>query len=279
MRNLIAETKEICRLFAINPERSKGQNFLISSQIYDDIVSAADLSPSDEILEVGPGLGFLTVRLIKQAKRVVAVELDKDLFTYLQTGLKVVDNSKIELINQDILRFNPAEKFFNDYKVVANLPYNITSIFLRSFLSCKQAPQVMVLMLQQEVAIRIVAKPPKMSLLAVSVQHYSQAEIVRLVEADNFWPRPRVDSALIKLVIKKKKFSQQEDKEFFRLVKIGFSAKRKMLRNNLAGGLQLNSNQIISAFSKTGISKQARAENLSLENWYRLFATLSKFML
>ena len=280
MEDLRKRTREICRLFEISPDRSKGQNFLVNEKIYDDIVEAAEISSKDEVLEVGPGLGFMTVRLARLAKRVVAVELDREIFAYLQTGFSASDNTKVELVNEDILRFNISDKLSGKYKIVANLPYNITSIFLRTFLSLyKNAPESIVLMLQAEVVSRIVSQPPEMSVLAVSVQHYASAEVIREVKAGNFWPEPKVDSAVIKIILKKKKFNLADDKLFFRLVKAGFSAKRKMLKNNIAGGLQIEAPEILSAFKSSNISDQTRAENLTMENWYNLFATLHKFML
>jgi 16S rRNA (adenine1518-N6/adenine1519-N6)-dimethyltransferase len=279
MKDLLKKTKEICRLFEINPERSKGQNFLVSSQIYDDIVKAADIKDEDEILEVGPGLGFLTVRLAKQAKRVVAVELDDKLATYLRSGLAAAGQETVKIVNQDILKFNPSLEFDNKYKIVANLPYNISSIFLRSYLSGPKKPEKIVLMLQKEVAQRIVAKPGDMSLLALSVQHYAEAKILQYVTATNFWPEPEVESAVIEMVLKNNLLNPIQDKKFFRLAKAGFSAKRKMLKNNLAGGLQLSPNKISEAFLKANILEKARAEDLSLSEWYNLFAALQDFMI
>lgn len=280
MEDLRKRTREICKLFEISPERSKGQNFLVNEKIYDDIVAAAEIDKDDEVLEVGPGLGFMTMKLSSIAKRVVAVELDKEIFEYLQSGLAASDNEKVEVVNQDILRFNVLDKLSGKYKIVANLPYNITSIFLRTFLSMHQnAPESIVLMLQYEVVKRIIAQPPEMSLLAVSVQHYAEAEMLRIVKAGNFWPEPKVDSAVIKITLKEKKYKQEDDKLFFRLVKAGFSAKRKMLKNNLAGGLLIEQDKVASALETSKIPHQARAENLSLENWYNLFGALRQFML
>lgn len=278
MSNLAHKTKEICRILEIKPARSKGQNFLIHEGIYDDIIKASNIGPNDEVLEVGPGLGFLTVRLVDKAKKVVAVELDDKLAAYLYTGFGVTNQEKVKIINQDILRFNPEQEFSGKYKIVANLPYNITSIFLRTFLSSKHKPESIVLMLQKEVTERIIAQPPDMSLLAVSVQHYSEPEIIRQVKSEYFWPAPEVDSAVIRFTVKPPIFSAEQDKMFFRLVKAGFSAKRKMLKNNLAGGLRIDQEKISVAFKLVGINDKERAENLSLANWYQLFAALSKFM-
>jgi 16S rRNA (adenine1518-N6/adenine1519-N6)-dimethyltransferase len=176
---------ELCRIYDIHPSRRKGQNFLINEKIYDEIVAAAAITPEDTVLEVGPGLGFLTARLAKAAKKVVAVELDDKLANFLKIGLEAQNVSNVEIINQDILRFNPVI-LPAKYKIVANLPYNITSVFLRTFLSQTHRPQSLVLMLQSEVASRIAATPGDMSLLALSVQFYGTVEIIRPVKAGNF---------------------------------------------------------------------------------------------
>ncbi|MFZ4632169.1 MAG: 16S rRNA (adenine(1518)-N(6)/adenine(1519)-N(6))-dimethyltransferase RsmA [Patescibacteria group bacterium] len=286
MSSLLSEIREICRLFEIKPSRSKGQNFLVNEKIYDDIVGAADLKKEDTVLEIGPGLGFLTLKLAQKAKAVVAVELDDQLANYLQVGFDAQDLTNVKIINEDILKFNLDENIGpkNKYKVVANLPYNITSIFLRLYLSSYHRPESFVLMLQKEVAERIVATAPDMSLLALSVQYYADAEIIREVKAGNFWPEPKVDSAIIKLVTKdranlSKENQVNEDKLFFRLAKMGFSAKRKMLKNNLAGGLKIDQKIIIEILTKNKFNPLLRAEDLSLEDWLKLFAALRHFML
>jgi len=163
------------------------------------------------------------------------------------------------------------------YKVVANLPYNITSVFLRKFLELENKPQEMVLMLQKEVAERIVAQPPKMSLLAISVQFYTDAEIIKQVPKEHFWPQPEVDSAVIKLKIKSSYKSDKNTehgidvKGFFQLVKIGFSSKRKMLKNNLAAGYQISQEEAANKIKRAGFSAKSRAQELSLEDWVKLF--------
>lgn len=285
MSDLLPEIREICRLCEIKPARSKGQNFLVNENIYNDIVRAAEINADDTVLEIGPGLGFLTLKMAKIAKRVIAVELDNKLADYLQTGIDANGIKNVEIVNEDILRFNlnnylaPEE----NYQIVANLPYNITSIFLRLFLSSPRPPKSFVLMLQKEVAERIVATPPEMSLLALSVQYYAEAKIIREVKAGNFWPEPKVDSAVIKITVKERpKMSEKEqllkDKLFFRLAKMGFSAKRKMLKNNLAGGLKIEQKIINEILIKKKFNPQLRAEDLSLEDWQKLFAALSEFM-
>lgn len=281
MSDLLPKTREICRLFEIKPARTKGQNFLINEKIYDDIVAAAEVKVTDTILEIGPGLGFLTAKLARKARRVVAVELDDQLAHYLQMGLDSQDIDNVEIVNEDILKFNLSAHIDQTtaYKIVANLPYNISSVFLRLFLSGRQRPDSLVLMLQKEVAERITACVPHMSILAISVQYYAEVEIIKNVKSGNFWPEPKVDSAIVKFKLRPEKYSRERDKLFFRLVKAGFSAKRKMLKNNLAGGLKKDQKAITFVLEKYGISAQARAEELSLDDWQKIFAALAPFMI
>jgi len=289
--NLLERTKELCRLYDIRPSRSKGQNFLVVEKIYDNIVEAAELNKEDTVLEVGPGLGFLTIKLAQKVKRVVAVELDDKLAEVLKTGLIAQGIKNVEVVNEDILRItNYLPRFtagkagelritnkilsskyqISRYKVVANLPYNISSIFLRKFLSRDIKPILMVLMLQKEVAERIIAHPPKMSLLAVSTQFYADSKIIEYVPKENFWPRPEVDSTIIKLEIRSKKLEVNE-REFFRLVKFGFSAKRKMLKNNLAAGYRISQDETEKKLKKAGFNPKIRAQELSVNDWMKLF--------
>ena len=271
---LAQKTIELCRIYDIRPSRTKGQNFLINDKIYDEIVVAAEINQNDTVLEVGPGLGFLTSRLAKVAKKVIAVELDDKLADFLQIGLDSQAVENVTVVNQDILKFNPTD-LPHGYKVVANLPYNITSIFLRTFLNQKNRPQSLVLMLQKEVAERLIAKPGDMNMLALSVQFFGDVEIVREVKAGNFWPEPKIDSAVIRLVIQEKNrgsVTRDEEKAFFRLVKFGFSAKRKMLKNNLASGLKISNLAAEKLLVSLDLNKQARAEDLSLNDWQKLFA-------
>ncbi len=236
-KNLLAQTKQLCQKYGIKPVRSRGQNFLISESVYDKIIQTADLNKNDVVLEVGPGLGFLTQRIAGKVKKVIAVELDDKLAQVLKIRLKKQGIKNVEIINKNILDINFLDYYCHEYKIVANLPYNITSIFLRKFLSAKIKPSLVVLMLQKEVAQRIVASPPKMSLLSVSVQFFASPKIIDIVKADDFWPQPKVDSAIIKLSDIN---DQPNEKDFFRLVKIGFSARRKMLKNNFAAGLKIS---------------------------------------
>lgn len=278
MSDLLKKTREICQMFEIKPERSKGQNFLINEKIYDEIIKAAELKVDDLVLEVGPGLGFLTTKLAARAKKVIAVELDDTLAVYLTTGFAAQDADNVEIINADILRFNPEKLAGQKYKIVANLPYNISSIFLRQFLSSEHRPEMMVLMLQKEVAERIVAQAPEMSVLAVSVQYYAEVEIIREVKAGNFWPEPQVDSAIIRIRVRPERHQAETDKQFFRLVKIGFSAKRKMLKNNLSAGLKISPPEAEKVLLASGFDAKVRAEDLSPADWQKLFGSFRSFM-
>ncbi|MEI6596989.1 MAG: 16S rRNA (adenine(1518)-N(6)/adenine(1519)-N(6))-dimethyltransferase RsmA [bacterium] len=275
--NLLEQTKELCRLYDIKPARSKGQNFLIEEKIYDDIVAAADLKSDDVVLEVGPGLGFLTAKLAKKVKRVIAVELDDKLAEVLHTGLMAQEILNVEMVNEDILKIldKPKQAPFlkGSYKIVANLPYNITSIFLRKFLSeTENKPELTVLMLQKEVAERIIAKPGKMSLLAVSVQCYAKPEIMQTVAKENFWPEPKVGSAVVKIFLHPVPlFNKDKEKDFFRLVKFGFSAKRKMLKNNLAAGFKISQEEAEKKIIEAGFNPKIRAQELSVADWLKLF--------
>ena len=278
--NLLQKTRELCRLFEIHPKRSKGQNFLINEKIYDEIISAAELQAGDFVLEVGPGLGFLTAKMASIAKKVMAVELDDTLAKYLQMAIDSQGVENVEIVNSDILKFNFAEKLTGKYKIVANLPYNISSIFLRLVFSLANRPERVVLMLQKEVAERICAAPPEMSILAISVQYYAVPQIIRIVKAGNFWPEPEIDSAIIRMDVKKEfPLAPENEKKFFRLVRIGFSARRKMLKNNLLGGLKIEAKIIEKALLDNNFDFKLRAEDLRLDDWLKLFASLEKFMI
>lgn len=278
--DLLKQMKEICRIYEISPKRSKGQNFLVTENIYDKIVSSAEVSNQDLIVEVGPGLGFLTAKLAREAKKVIAVELDDRLAEILKIGIDSQGVENVEIINQDILKFNP--EGIGNYKIVANIPYNISSILLRTFLEAKNKPEMMVLMVQKEVANRIVAQAPDMNLLALSVQFYGQPSVIKEVKAGNFWPEPKVDSAVIKIIIQNTNYTREEERLFFRLAKMGFAAKRKMLKNNICGGLKLigdDRKKIEDIFIKLNFLPKVRAEDLSLEDWKKLFAEVKSIML
>lgn len=266
-------------LINYSPNRFLGQNFLTSRRIIEEIVHAADIKPSDVILEVGPGKGILTEELVKRAGKVIAIEKDKRMVDYLGALLP----SGLEIIHADILKFNLESYKLKTkrYKIVANIPYYITSRLLRKFLESDNQPSLMVLMVQKEVADRIVARDKKESILSISVKAYGQPKIIKKVPAKYFSPQPKVDSAILLIDnISKKFFSAfggADENRFFKLVRTGFSHKRKLLKNNLSQvcqGLPLIPRVVLGVFRRCGIEENARAENLSLENWKCLYKNL-----
>jgi 16S rRNA (adenine1518-N6/adenine1519-N6)-dimethyltransferase len=266
------EIKSICSQYNLTPSKSKGQNFLIEEDIVIQTVAGAKLTPADLVLEIGPGLGVLTEQLLKSAKKVIAVEVDKKAVAYLQVKFAPeIKNGRLELVEKDILNLNLEElglKSFN-YKIVANLPYNITSFFLRRFLENEPKPAEMVLMLQKEVAERILSKIGQMNILAFSAQFFSEPSILFEVPREYFWPEPKVDSAVICLKLKKK-LPKVDQKSLFKLVKIGFSAKRKQLHNNLANGFKLENSKFKQIFKDFGWREDIRAQDLGVSDWIKL---------
>ncbi|MFN8491885.1 MAG: 16S rRNA (adenine(1518)-N(6)/adenine(1519)-N(6))-dimethyltransferase RsmA [Caldilineaceae bacterium] len=273
--------RDLIRTYNLDPKKSLGQNFLIDEHHLDRIVAAADLTPEDTVLEIGPGLGVLTHRLAAQAGRVVAVEVDDRLISFLRT--QFITQSHVSIVHGDILELNPASLVGSPetqseiphsalptphYKVVANLPYYITSAVIRHLLEASQPPSLAVLMVQKEVAERICAKPGDMSLLAVSVQFYAQPAIVHHVPAGAFYPRPKVDSAVLRLdVLPQPVVPDITPEQFFRVVRAGFSQKRKQLLNTLSAGLHLPKSEVSAALPQVGIDPTRRAETLSLAEW------------
>jgi 16S rRNA (adenine1518-N6/adenine1519-N6)-dimethyltransferase len=268
------DKKQIKNLFKehhLKPNKYLGQNFLISQNTLNKIIKAAHLSPQDTVLEVGPGLGVLTESISLKAKKIISIEKDKNMVKMLQEILKNQQNVKI--IQEDILKTEIKKLKIKKYKIIANIPYYLTSPFIRKFLESTMPPQEMILLMQKEVAKRICAFPPKMSLLAVSVQLYAQPKIISAVSRKSFWPQPKVDSAIIKITnIKKPQNIIIED--FFKIVKAGFSHPRKQLINNLSSNFIAEREEIKNILDKLEISQSVRAESLSLQNWQDIYCQL-----
>jgi 16S rRNA (adenine1518-N6/adenine1519-N6)-dimethyltransferase len=265
------DPRSLLRQFDIKPKKSLGQNFLIDAGVARTIVAAAELSPQDAVLEVGPGLGTLTRQLAASAARVVAVELDGRLIPVLQQVLTADPN--VELIHGDILKLDPAALLPAAYKVVANIPYYITSALLRHLLESERRPAAMVLTVQEEVARRIVALPGDMSLLAVSVQLFGQARIVARLKAGAFYPRPRVDSAVLRIDLSpgaRPALEVSDVQLFFQVARAGFGQRRKQLRNALAHGLGRPRAEIDAALAQAGVDPRRRAQTLAMEEWAAL---------
>ncbi len=251
----------------LKPKKQLGQNFLVSRTILEHIIESAQISPDDSILEIGPGLGALTAALAAKAKTVVAVEKDTRLCEILNNTLR--EHRNISIIPGDILRLSPLP-FTSDtapYRVIANIPYYLTGRLIRSLVSSENPPRDIVLMVQKEVAHRIVSIPPDMNLLGVSVQYYGAARILKTVPRSAFWPVPEVDSAVIYINLEKRTKNIAEEKRFFLVAKAGFSQPRKLLRSNLKKHLSIDESALTSSFASCGIPEQARAQDVSMEQW------------
>jgi len=253
-------------------KKGLGQHFLVDQGVLEKIISAAELEPSDTVIEVGPGLGVLTGELVKKAANVIAIEADSKLASSLQKTFSKIP--QLTVLNADVLEIDPREIFAKkrqSYKIVANLPYYIAAPILRHFLEASLKPSLMVVMVQKEVGQSIVAAPGDMSILGISVQLYGKPIIVDYVPAQSFYPQPKVDSAIVRIDVYPKPAIEVESiAGFFEIVKAGFSAPRKQIRNSLALGLQVTSAEAEELLEKAGISPQRRPETLSLEEWAKL---------
>jgi 16S rRNA (adenine1518-N6/adenine1519-N6)-dimethyltransferase len=249
-------------------KKSLGQHWLTDIEVLEAIAEYAEIKPTDTVLEIGPGLGDLTRYLARQAAHVVAVEIDEQLATKLP---RRVPARNLQVVQANILHFD-LESLPAAYKVVANIPYYLTSNLLRRLSESTNPPSLMVLLLQKEVARRIAAQPGRMSLLAVSAQLYYQPELGIVVPAKLFDPPPRVDSQVVILRrYAKPLFHELDSQKFFRLVKAGFSGRRKKLRSSLSGGLGLSKGQADGLLDRAGISGDLRAQNLNLDDWYQIY--------
>ncbi len=280
---LLAQAKGLLRQFDLKARKGLAQHFLIDEEVLKLITSAAELTPTDIVVEVGPGLGVLTRELAAQAGWVVAVEIDSKLAAMLRQTLASFDN--ISIINDDILGIAPADLLLEPgirfpraisrpsrYKVVADLPYYITAPVLRRFLEASVKPQSMVVMVQKEVAEAIAARPGRMSVLSVSIQFYGEPTIVGYVPARSFYPAPEVDSAILRIgVYPEPVVAVANEQSFFELVRAGFSASRKQAGNSLAQGLGLPKNEVLSLLEAADIAAQRRAETFTIHEWAQLW--------
>lgn len=248
--------------------KSLGQHWLHDEQVLEDIAGCADITSDDTVLEIGPGLGTLTEVLVDQAKQVIAVEFDEQLAADLP---KRVPADNLRVIIQDILRFDFTQPPVG-YKLVANIPYYLTSNLIRVISETPNPPTIAVLLVQKEVAERVAAEPGTMSILSVTAQYYWSIELGNVVPAKLFTPPPKVDSQI--LILERRAaplFPDVDVKAFFRLVKAGFSQRRKTLLNSLSAGLQLERTVVQMMCETAGIDPGRRAQSLSLEDWHALY--------
>jgi len=255
------------------PKKSLGQHWLFDDAILASIVDTADIKTNENVLEVGPGLGTLTKKLLQTGAEIYAVEKDEALSYKLRHTFNQDNNFKL-FIN-DILKFDLTSLPPN-YKVVANIPYYLTSNLIRILTESDNPPGSITLLVQKEVAQRICASPGQMSLLSVSAQLYYHCNLSIIVPGDKFTPPPKVDSQVVHLVRKQpKEIPKLNTKHFFRVVRAGFSSRRKTLLNSLSGGLDVSKQITKENLEKAGISSDQRPQELSLEDWLRLSKQLS----
>ncbi|MBU2539727.1 ribosomal RNA small subunit methyltransferase A [Patescibacteria group bacterium] len=267
--------KTILKRHNLKPIKYLGQNFLIDRKILDKIIETAGIKLSDTVVEIGPGTGILTKELAKNAKKVIAIEKDFKMCEILKESLRHQNIKNVEIVNADILKIDIIHYILpKSYKVISNIPYYITSPIVRKFLELKKPPSSMVLMVQKEVAQRICNNPPKMSILSVSVQFYAKPKIIDYVSKESFWPKPKVDSAILRITqIHTDK--NTDSHRFFEIVKAGFSQPRKQLVNNLSKSLKLGKEQISSILLKNGLKTEQRAGTLNINDWINLIKSFS----
>jgi len=268
----LSRVKETLKNMDRRAKKGLGQHFLVDSSYLKTISAKAELSKNDTVIEVGPGLGVLTEALLEEAGRVIAVEVDTALTNALAQTLST--SSNLTMVNADILKTTPEQLLgvgVTSYKVVANLPYNIASPVLRRFLESSLKPSLIVVMVQREVAKNMLAQPPDMNLLAIGVQLYGKPKIVRKVPPDAFYPRPKVESAIVRIDVYNEPSVEVGDIEtFFRIARAGFGNKRKQLRNALAHGLDVSPKTIERLLTEAGVDHQRRAQTVTLEEWASL---------
>jgi len=274
--------KELLTHYNLSAQKSLGQHFLVDAGALRTMLEAAELGKGDFVVEVGPGFGVLTFPVAERAGRVLAIETDKRIIGILKALGSGVPN--VDLLPANILRLN--SQLLHDryrvwskvktgrthYKLVSNLPYYITSPILKQFLETNHRPDLIVVMVQKEVAERIVARPGEMSILAVSIQFFGRPELVRTVPRGSFWPKPEVDSAILKITpYQKLPYDIDDVRLFFRIVKAGFGERRKQLHNSIGGGLNLDDKVARNLLAGAGIDPKDRAQDLALAQWVKLY--------
>lgn len=256
--------------YGLTPSKHKGQNFLFSDEHLEMIVNASGVKEGDVVIEIGPGLGTLTKHLLTRKVTLHCIELDTQASAYIQDTY----GTSLTLHQSDVLQFDFAQFHAQHptYHVVANIPYNITSPILRLLTESSYGPTTATLMIQKEVAQRITAQPGDMSILAVAVQLYGDVEFVGQVPKTVFWPQPEVDSGVIRWTRTMRWLDrlQVSQKDFFRIVKFGFAARRKKLVNTLSAGLHCSTQESEAYLTAVGISPMVRAQEVSLEQWIDL---------
>ncbi len=270
------DLRSLMQRFGLKPRKSLGQNFLVDRRVLDRIVSAAALSVNDVVIEVGAGLGVLTTELAGRAGKVIALETDPALVHALEEIFAGVPN--VTIVSTDVLETRPGQLLteagigpvHRGYKVVANIPYYITSPILRQFLEADVQPSLMVIMVQKEVGQAITAKPGDLGILAISVQYYGEPTVAGRVPARSFYPVPKVDSVILQIKVRERPAVDVPARDFFAAVRAGFNAPRKQLRNSLAQGLGIPGDEAAKLLQETDVDPSRRAETLAIEEWARI---------
>ncbi len=257
----------------VKAKKSLGQNFLRDENIIEEIFTVADVHKTDWIFEIGPGTGALTLPLFSRIENYLAIEIDHSLADRLTTQFR--DSKKVSIVEGDILRMNLEELLTttgfatHSYKIIANIPYYITAPIIRTLLSLKAQPQSLTLMVQDEVAERLAAKPGSMSLLSIMAQYSASVEKKLFVPRESFEPVPKVDSAVV-LIVPKRQYDPVAERKVFRLARAGFSARRKTLANNLSNALHVPREEIEERLQSVGLAPLVRAQEVSVEQWEAL---------
>ncbi len=278
---IIKEILEKNQTFA---KKHFGQNFLVDKNILNRITETAEITPEDNIIEIGPGLGILTQELAQKAHCVKTIEIDRNIIPILEENLQTLtkeEYKKIEIINQDALKYEPT---FENYKIVANIPYNITSPLITHFLTQKNAPSSLTLLVQKEVAEKLTTLEPDMSVLSLQTALYADAKYIKKVPPSCFYPSPKVDSAIIKITLRlpqdKNFITEETAKKILQIAKTAFSNKRKKLSNTLKNlknsktNLEITSEELAKASEKSHINLSRRPETLSVKEWQALAENL-----
>lgn len=268
----IDDLKVALQLAGLKASKGLGQHFLVDQDSLAAVMNAGELQPDDTVLEIGPGLGVMTMPLTRAVKKVVAVEMDRSLAGLLERDRP----GNLQVIQDDIMRYD-LRKLPAGYKVVANIPYYITSAIFRLFLEIDNKPSLMAVLIQKEVAERIAAKPGGMSVLAFSVQYYATATVTTIVERHKFWPPPKVDSAVLQAVVRPQPAFPADRTKLFRLIRAGFGERRKQLKNSLVGGLNLDMELAARMIAESQLSPTVRAQEMSLDDWQRLYLRMTHY--
>ena len=274
------DLKFMLRQFNFKPNDMLGQNFMLDEKVLEQIAAAAEIKKTDEVLEIGSGIGNLTALLAGQAEFVLSIEKDRNFFPILKKALgdKLIPHTRtskssgnVQLIFDDATKFNFQEILKPGYKVVANIPYYITGKIIEMLLAAKNKPSKIILLVQKEVAQRIVAKPGQLSILAISVQLYCDAKNLGTVPKEKFYPEPKVDSAILALDVLAQPRFEVDEKKFFRIIKAAFAGKRKQIHNTLRDNLKLETKKLEEIFKQGIIDPAARPQEITLEQWKKVY--------